>query len=74
MDGQEIAKRLDALFHDDAPGCRNYGKPGCRCATQVPVDAIWQNPAALPGGYFCGSDCESAIMNIAAVPGSAIGA
>jgi hypothetical protein len=67
---------LDALFHDDAAGCpAKYSERAAKwnyTEHQYPAKPAGKTRLLALVDDYCGSDCEGAVIEIAAVPGSVI--
>jgi hypothetical protein len=71
-----IQNSLNALFHDDTPGCpaKFTERPAVWSYVQHRYPAKPEGKTRLLAlvDDYCGSDCEGAVLTIAAVPGSVI--
>ncbi len=73
---RNLQASLNALFHDDSPGCpsRFVVKPAKWNFTdhRYPSQPAGKTRFLVLTDNFCGSDCEGAVLTLAAVPGTVI--
>jgi len=67
---------LDALFHDDTPGCPvKFSETAAKWSYtehRYPSKPLGKTRLLALVDDFCGSDCEAAVQTIAAIPGSVV--